>query len=278
MPADCSATAIFCSAFLWICETRLSLTPSSLADFLHGHVVGVVQEDHLLVAIGQRASWRRTGVICNSSAGAHAVGFEFRRWRRNPACGRARRRSPARCRHRAHSAQFQQHAVPALGPMPIGSATSASLGVRPSFIERVARRGIHLLLPAAQVARRPVELPQAVEDGALDAVLGVAWKATFFSRRCTCPLRRTARARRRAPGRPDPRAPAGSRGRESRSLSPAAGGPGRSGHAPPRSSAPAAVLTHFEPASFFVLFVSGFRRPAPYRPATSKGHAGCQRV
>jgi hypothetical protein len=34
--------------------------------------------------------------------------------------------------------------------------------------------GVHLLLPFPQIARGPIELAQAIQDGALDAMLGVA--------------------------------------------------------------------------------------------------------
>ena len=42
------------------------------------------------------------------------------------------------------------------------------------------RHCVQLLLPLAQIARGPVELPQAVQDGALYAVLGIALENYFL--------------------------------------------------------------------------------------------------
>jgi len=36
-----------------------------------------------------------------------------------------------------------------------------------------ASGGFHLFVAAAHIARSPIELPQTVENGALDAVLGI---------------------------------------------------------------------------------------------------------
>jgi hypothetical protein len=44
----------------------------------------------------------------------------------------------------------------------------------PISCAKIASGRIHLLLPLAEIARRPVELAQAVEDGAFDAVLCIA--------------------------------------------------------------------------------------------------------
>ena len=51
-----------------------------------------------------------------------------------------------------------------------------SFGCASKFGGQVARGALHLLLAAAQIARSPIQLAQAVEDGAFDAVLGVAVK------------------------------------------------------------------------------------------------------
>ena len=45
---------------------------------------------------------------------------------------------------------------------------------------QIARHRVQLLLALAQIARCPIELPQAVEDRALDAVLGVALENNFL--------------------------------------------------------------------------------------------------
>ncbi len=60
--------------------------------------------------------------------------------------------------------------------MPSFSATSASVGARCKVEDKIARGGFHLLVAAAHVARGPVELAQAVQNCALDAVLGIARK------------------------------------------------------------------------------------------------------
>ena len=64
--------------------------------------------------------------------------------------------------------------------MPSFCAISASVGLRCRVGGQIARGGLHLFVAAAHVARGPIELPQAIEDRALDAVLGVARKRYLF--------------------------------------------------------------------------------------------------
>ena len=64
--------------------------------------------------------------------------------------------------------------------MPSFCATSASVGIALQGGGQFASGGFHLFVAAAHVARGPIELAQAVEDRALDAVLGIARKGNLF--------------------------------------------------------------------------------------------------
>ena len=64
--------------------------------------------------------------------------------------------------------------------MPSFCATSCFCGIALQGRGELARGGFHLLVAAAHVARGPVELAQAIEDRALDAVLGVTREGNLF--------------------------------------------------------------------------------------------------
>ena len=57
---------------------------------------------------------------------------------------------------------------------PIPRATSALARRPPEFRRKIAGQGVHLFLTPAEIAGCPVQLAQAVEDGALDAVFRIA--------------------------------------------------------------------------------------------------------
>ena len=48
--------------------------------------------------------------------------------------------------------------------------------------DKLARGGFHLLVTAAQITRRPIQLTKTVQNRALDAVLGVAGKRDLLIR------------------------------------------------------------------------------------------------
>ncbi|SPF49421.1 hypothetical protein SBA4_4060007 [Candidatus Sulfopaludibacter sp. SbA4] len=146
--------------------------PQHVADFFHGHVVRVVQEDHLLVALRERvdgAGERRLELAVL----AHAVGLRVRT--RGEILGAVAFLVGARGgRDQPDGAQFHHDAVP---PFDADSHLLGDFGFRRSAAEpqgQIVGDGVHLLLAFAEVARGPVELAEAVEDGALDAMLGVA--------------------------------------------------------------------------------------------------------
>ena len=66
------------------------------------------------------------------------------------------------------------------GSIPSFCATSCFGGIALQSGGEFARGGFHLFVAAAHVARGPIELAQAVENRALDAVLGVAREGNLF--------------------------------------------------------------------------------------------------
>ena len=72
--------------------------------------------------------------------------------------------------------------MPAFEAHPQARGNFGLLRRAPQRQQQVARHRVHLLLPLAQVARGPVELPKAVQDRTFDAVLGVAVEKDFLIR------------------------------------------------------------------------------------------------
>ena len=77
-------------------------------------------------------------------------------------------------RHRADGTQFHLDAVPAIRAEAHLFGDFAFQRRASEFGGQCVGDGIHLLLAFAQIARSPVELAQAVENGALDAMLGIS--------------------------------------------------------------------------------------------------------
>ena len=141
-------------------------------DLFHRHVVGVVEEDHLLIPVRQRADGAgERGVAL--PALAHVVRLQFRRsrvlLRALLFLVRIRRGGD-----QAHSTHLQLHAAPAVQTDTEFVRYLHVVGSASQFRCQIAARALHLLLPPAQIARRPIHLPQTIQNGALDAVLGVA--------------------------------------------------------------------------------------------------------
>jgi hypothetical protein len=85
-------------------------------------------------------------------------------------------------RYRADGAQFHLDAVPAIRAEAHFFGDFAIERSASQFGGQCVGHGIHLLLPFAQIARSPIELAQAVEDGALDAMLGISMEGHILRR------------------------------------------------------------------------------------------------
>ena len=153
--------------------------PSTSADFLHRHFIGVIKDHHLLVAVRQR----RHGFIENETkllASAHVVGLCFRSagiFRRGKVFmfGRSGVRGD-----QADVAQFHHHLTPAIDvdSEPLGDFSFGGCSLQ--FGGEVPSSRLYLLVPAAKIPGCPIELPQAVEDRALYAVFRIAGKRNLF--------------------------------------------------------------------------------------------------
>src|ERR1022692_2545955 len=78
--------------------------------------------------------------------------------------------------------QLHLHATPAVHADSHFLGHFAVLRIASEFHGEIPSDRIHLLLTLAEVTGSPVELAQAIEDGALDAVLGVALKGYVLRR------------------------------------------------------------------------------------------------
>ena len=179
MPLACSTTCIFLERRLVNLRHAALVDAQHAADFLHRHLVGVVQQHHFLIPLRQRlhgdAQHARScsraqmesgcvsGLLGKSGAGRSSLFV-----------------GAGGGRDQADVAQVQHHAAPAVD---VHAQLLRRLRIRwdcAAARRQFARRGFHLLVAAAHVARGPVELAQAIEDRALDAVLGVARKDDLF--------------------------------------------------------------------------------------------------
>ncbi len=149
------------------------------ADFLHGHFGAVVERNHFLITLRQSLH-RDAQDAAQLFAGADGIRVRFglaREIRRRQIIAFV---GAGGGRNQTDVAQVQHHAAPAflidaqlLRDFHFGGIALQGGG-------QLASGGFHLFVAAAHIARGPVELPQAVEDRALDAVLGVARKSNLF--------------------------------------------------------------------------------------------------